>query len=94
MDFILIRILARGVKEGRPAEAQIDLIHHADPETGFTAMEQGTGWHAAIMTEAIARGEVEPGVIPVEGAMGGAEFVRQAALRGFNVERQIRFTSA
>jgi hypothetical protein len=33
-------------------------------------------------------------VIPVEGAMGGTEFVRQAALRGFNVERQIRFTSA
>jgi lysine 6-dehydrogenase len=93
LDFILIRVLARGSKEGRPAEAQIDLVHYADPETGFTAMEQGTGWHAAIMTEAIVRGEVELGVIPVERAMSGTEFVRQAALRGFNVERELRFTT-
>lgn len=93
LDFILIRVLARGRKDGRSAEAQIDLVHHADPETGFTAMEQGTGWHAAIMTEAIARGEIEPGVIPVERAMSGTEFVRQAALRGFEVERQVRFTA-
>jgi lysine 6-dehydrogenase len=93
IDFILIRVLARGVKDGRPAEARIDLVHHADPKTGFTAMEQGTGWHAAIMTEAIARGDVARGVIPVEGAMTGTEFVRQAALRGFKVERELRFTS-
>jgi lysine 6-dehydrogenase len=93
IDFILIRVLARGNKDGRPAEAQIDLVHDADPETGFTAMEQGTGWHAAIMTEAIARGDVERGVIPVERAMSGTEFVRQAALRGFKVERELRFTA-
>jgi len=93
LDFILIRVLARGLKDSQPAEAQIDLVHHADPETGFTAMEEGTGWHAAIMTEAIARGEIEPGVIPVERAMTGTEFVRQAALRGFQVERHLRFIS-
>jgi lysine 6-dehydrogenase len=92
-DFILIRVLARGIKDGRAAEAQIDLIHRADAETGFTAMEQATGWHAAIMTEAIARGEVERGVIPVERAMSGTAFVRQAAMRGFEVERQVRFIS-
>jgi lysine 6-dehydrogenase len=93
LDFILIRVLARGTKDGREAEAQIDLVHHADRQTGFTAMEQGTGWHAAIMTEAIVRGEVERGVIPVERAMSGTEFVRQAARRGFKVERQVRFVA-
>jgi len=86
IDFILIRILARGQKDGRPAEAQVDLVHDYDPETGFTAMEQGTGWHAAIMTEAIARGEIPPGVVPVERAMTGAQFVDEIRRRGFQVE--------
>jgi len=92
LDFILIRVLARGTVDGRLAEAQVDLVHYSDPKTGFTAMEQGTGWHAAIMTEAIARGEIPPGVVPVERAMTGTDFVRHAAMRGFNVEKVVRFT--
>jgi hypothetical protein len=49
-------------------------------------MEQGTGWHAAILTEAIAFGQVAHGVIPVEGAMTGSDFVAQARRRGFKIE--------
>jgi len=41
-------------------------------------MEQGSGWHAAIITGAIARGELQPGVILVEKAMSGTDFVAEA----------------
>ena len=89
-DLIIIRILARGLKRGAPADARVDLIHYADETTGFSAMEQGTGWHAAILTHAIAEGKVPAGVVPVEKAMSGADFVAQAAQRGFEVQLNIR----
>jgi lysine 6-dehydrogenase len=89
-DVILIRILAKGTKGGRPAEVLVDLIHLYDEATGFSAMEQGTGWHAAILTEAIAFGQVSRGVVPVEDAMAGAAFVEQARRRGFAIEVNVR----
>ena len=89
-DLILIRILAKGTKGGRPAEVVVDLLHRYDEATGFSAMEQGTGWHAAILTEAIAFGQVARGVVPVEAAMGGVDFVAQARRRGFAVEVKVR----
>jgi lysine 6-dehydrogenase len=90
LDFILIRILATGIKGGRPHEAQVDLVHSYDQQLGFTAMEQATGWHAAIMTEAIAMGRVPAGAVPVEGALSGAEFVAEAERRGFDVRLEVR----
>ncbi len=89
-DLAIIRVLAKGSKGGKPAEAQVDLIFYFDERTGFTAMEQGTGWHAAIMAEAIAAGEVAPGVIPVEEAMSGGAFVERAGQRGFQVQVTLR----
>ncbi|HMK08212.1 MAG TPA: saccharopine dehydrogenase C-terminal domain-containing protein [Anaerolineales bacterium] len=89
-DLILIRIVASGKKGGRPAEARVDLIHRFDKATGFSAMEQGTGWHAAILTEAIAFGGVPHGVIPVESAMTGTAFAEQARRRGFAIEVVVR----
>ncbi len=91
-DLIIIRILAKGRRAGKPTDVWVDLLHYADKQTGFTAMEQGTGWHAAILLEAIAAERVPHGVIPVELAMSGADFVRDAARRGFDV--QLRVTSA
>jgi len=92
-DLILIRILARGRRQGQPTDVWVDLMHLYDEATGFTAMEQGTGWHAAILTEAIARRATPAGVIPVEGAMTGETFVAEAERRGFSVRRDSRPTS-
>jgi lysine 6-dehydrogenase len=89
-DFVFVHILARGLKDDQEMEVQLDFVHYYDEETGFTAMEQGTGWHTSIITAAIARGEVPKGVIPVEHAMTGSTFVEQGALRGFNVQIQLR----
>ncbi len=89
-DLIVIRILARGSKAGKATEALVDLIHRYDEHTGFTAMEQGTGWHAAILAEAIAMGRVPAGAVPVEAAMSGKDFVEQASRRGFDVHLEVR----
>jgi lysine 6-dehydrogenase len=88
-DFILIHIVAKGKRNGAEATAIVELIHTYDEDTGFTAMEQATGWHAAIMTEALANGRAPSGVVPVERALGGAAFVEQATKRGFDVRRHL-----
>lgn len=88
-DFILIHIVAQGTVDGGRTSATVDLVHWYDDETGFSAMEQATGWHAAILTAAIAHGRVASGVVPVERAMTGQAFVEQAELRGFEVQRRL-----
>ncbi|OGO17165.1 MAG: hypothetical protein A2Z14_05990 [Chloroflexi bacterium RBG_16_48_8] len=89
-DFVLVHILVRGLKEGKEVEVQLDFLHYYDDKTGFTAMEQGTGWHTSIIMAAIARGELPKGVVPVEHAMSGSAFINQASLRGFDVRIQLR----
>jgi lysine 6-dehydrogenase len=88
-DFILIHIVAKGSLHGEAATATVELVHYFDDETGFTAMEQATGWHAAIVAEALASGRVASGVVPIERALTGAAFAEQAAKRGFDVRRDV-----
>jgi lysine 6-dehydrogenase len=89
-DLFIIRVLAQGQKDGRRQDATVELIHYRDEATGFTAMEQGTGWHASILTAAIVAGRVPKGVIPVEQAMTGTAFVAEARKRGFDVRLDVR----
>jgi len=60
------------------------------PATGFTAMQRLTGWHASIVAAMMARGEIPVGSRPLEVAVPGASFVREARKRGFNINVRIR----
>lgn len=88
-DVCLIRARATGLKDGRPAAAQVDLVDRFDEATGFTAMERTTGWHAAIVAGMLARGEIAPGAAPLEVAVPAPVFVQQARLRGFGITEQV-----
>ena len=88
-DVCLIRARAAGMKSGRPAEAIVDVIDYYDEATGFTAMERTTGWHASIVALMMARGETPVGSIPLEIAVPGEAFVREARLRRFNITERI-----
>jgi hypothetical protein len=41
----------------------------------------------------LAQGSIQPGVIELENAMKGTQFVEQAAQRGFDVQLEIRSVS-
>lgn len=90
-DVCLIRAIARGVKDGRPARAQVDLVDRYDETTGFTAMERTTGWHAAIVVAMLARGEIAPGAAPLEIAVPASVFVKQARRRGFVINERVSY---
>lgn len=88
-DLCLIRARATGLKDGRPAVAQVDLVDRYDEATGFTAMERTTGWHLAIVAAMLARGEIAPGAAPLEIAVPADVFMQQARLRGFIINEQV-----
>ncbi len=84
-DLVIVRVIARGIKDGEEKEAVVDLFDYADERTGFTAMERTTGWHAAIMAGFIARGQTPKGGVPVELAVPGQTFVEEFHKRGFDL---------
>ena len=53
--------------------------------TGFTAMKRTTGWHAAIICAAQARGQTPRGGVPVELALPGPAFAEELRKRGLDL---------
>lgn len=90
-DLIIIRIRAVGKKSGRSAEAWVEMIDYYDDQTGFTAMERGTGWSAAIVAEMMAKGETPRGAGGVEKMVPPEPFVKALAERGIAVQWEIRY---
>ncbi|RYG49416.1 hypothetical protein EON79_01345 [bacterium] len=72
----------RGIAEGPGGTLTADLLVRQDPATGFTAMEQLTGFSLAIVADHLACGALAPGAHRYETAMGGEEFMARLAERG------------
>jgi saccharopine dehydrogenase-like NADP-dependent oxidoreductase len=60
-----------------------------DRKLGFSAMEETTGWHAAIVAHLMARGRIATGAAPVELATDSAEIVAALRARGFPVTESV-----
>jgi lysine 6-dehydrogenase len=88
-DICIIRARAVGTKEGRQAEAVVEVIDYYDEATGFSSMQRTTGWHLSIVAAMMARGETPIGSIPLEIAVPGDAFVREARKRGFKITEKI-----
>jgi lysine 6-dehydrogenase len=88
-DVAIIRAEGKGIKDQRPTKVIIDLIDYYDPQSGFTAMERLTGWHCAIMLGFAVRGQIPPGVIPVEKALPASVFMEEVRKRGIHF--QVRY---
>jgi lysine 6-dehydrogenase len=88
-DVVVIRIRATGRKDGRLAEAVLDLMDVYDEETGFTAMERTTGWDAAIVAGMMARGQTPRGAVPVELAVPPNLFIHELGRRGIDVQARV-----
>ncbi len=85
IDICVMRARGDGLLDGAPLALVVDLVDGYDEATGFNGMERLTGWHAAIMCEFIARGEVGPGAWPMEKAVTSTRFMEKIRERGFRV---------
>jgi lysine 6-dehydrogenase len=90
-DFVIVKARAVGEKDGRPAEAVVELIDYYDETTGFTAMQRTTGWDGAIVAIMNATGQTPRGAKPVEVAVPAGPFVEELRRRGFSVTEELSF---
>jgi len=84
-DVCIIRAHVKGKKNGQPTEAVVEVIDYYDEATGFTAMQRMTGWHISIVAAMMAKRGIPTGSIPLELAVPGRAFVREARKRGFKI---------
>ena len=90
-DLVIVRVLAQGRKDDRPAQVLLDLIDRYDEATGFTAMERTTGWDGSIKAIMNAHGDTPRGVNPAEIAVPGQRYVAELRRRGFNLHEAVAF---
>ncbi len=88
-DVCIVRVQAIGKKDGRRTDATVEVIDYYDAATHFTAMQRCTGWHMSIVAAMMARGEIAHGSLPLEIAVPGEPFVREARKRGFKISERI-----
>jgi lysine 6-dehydrogenase len=88
-DVVICRIVAQGDKDGRAATATTDVFVYPDDATGFNAMEQATGWHAAIVCHWMATGRIEPGATPNELAVDAVALIPELLARGFRFSERV-----
>jgi len=88
-DLVIVRVLARGRKDGRPAEALVELIDRYDEATGFTAMERTTGWDGSLKAILNARGVTPRGAHPAELAVPGLLYAEELRRRGFSLTESV-----
>ena len=91
-DMVIVRVKVLGKKDGHEAGALVEMIDYYDKETGFSAMERGTGWSAAIVAEMMARGETPRGAGGVEVMVPAKPFVEALRTRGINVTEEVHVT--
>ena len=88
-DLVIVRVLAKGRKDGTAAQAVVELIDYFDESTAFTAMERTTGWDASIKAIMNAQGITPKGVKPAEIAVPGPLYAQDLLKRGFNLTESV-----
>jgi lysine 6-dehydrogenase len=91
-DLVIVRVLAKGTKDGRPAQALVQVTDRHDEVTGFTAMERCTGWSAAIVAELMAHRQTPPGAGGVESMVPAVPFMQELRKRGVPVHENLEYT--
>ncbi|MCB9248805.1 MAG: saccharopine dehydrogenase NADP-binding domain-containing protein [Ignavibacteriales bacterium] len=84
-DLGIIKIFAEGIKNGNPSKTVIELIDYFDDETGFTAMQRLTGWHASIMAILSANNQIKKGAVSVNNAISGKKIIDEIKKRGIKI---------
>jgi lysine 6-dehydrogenase len=89
-DLVVIHVVARGQRAGKPAEIVYDMIDYYDEEHGISAMMRTTGFSAAIVVQMLGTGVIQKkGAYPVELGVPTEPFLEAARERGFDIKWRI-----
>jgi lysine 6-dehydrogenase len=88
-DICVIRVLVRGIRNGKRHEFLANIVDKYDEKTGFSSMQRLTGWHAAIMLEMAVLGRCRKGVHGLETAVDPVEFMDEIKKRGIEMTESL-----
>lgn len=89
-DICVIRVIVRGIKDGKRHEFKADIVDRYDETTGFSSMQRLTGWHAAVMCEMAVQGKTQNGVHGVETAVDPLSFLSEIKKRGITITESLK----
>ena len=84
-DLVVVRAEVEGRHDSQEQTWRLDIVDLQDEETGFSAMQRMTGYPAAMVVEALTRGEAEPGARPLELALAPGPLLEGLAARGIRM---------
>ena len=85
-DLLALRVTVSGMKAGKPATRQFDLIDRYDEQRGISAMMRTTGYSLSITGQMQVRGDVTPpGVWTPDECMPAAAYIAELRARGMDV---------
>ncbi|NBW64384.1 saccharopine dehydrogenase, partial [bacterium] len=89
-DLVALRVVVRGVKDGRPVTHSWELVDRYDEAKGITAMERTTGFSLAITGLLQVAGVVAPaGVHTPDEAVPGERYIAELATRGILIKELV-----
>jgi len=89
-DLAILRVDARGRKDGVETRVVYELVDRRDLETGFLAMNRTVGFTASIVAQMILRGDVSTrGVGSPTSDIPGEALLTELRARGVNVSQRI-----
>jgi len=84
-DLAILRVDAT---DRRGGGVRYEMLQFHDPATGFTAMEQTTGYPTAVVAAAMAHGELRPGAYTPDAAGFGPDHLKDLRRRGLRIQRR------
>jgi len=87
-DLVVVRVVVRGEKEGRPAARAWEVVDFYDEAHGITAMMRTTGYSLAITGLMQARGEIPAGVRTADECVPAEPYLAALAARGITVRER------
>ncbi len=88
-DVGIISILAKGIINGENKNLKIELIDYYDENTGLTAMQKLTGWHASVISILSAQNKTVKGAVPVHQAVSGKSIIEEFRKRGLIIKIEL-----
>lgn len=89
-DLVALMVVAHGKRDGRPVAGVWRLLDRHDERTGYTAMERGTAFPAAVVCWMLATGETPKGALRLERDVPPERFLEHLSRRDLPLVWEIR----
>ncbi len=90
-DVVLLKVISKGVKDGKNISLEYNMIDYYDDKNNITAMMRTTGYPTSIIAQLILNGKIKDhGVFGCEEVVPCSPFFKELQKRGIKIQKEIR----